>query len=256
MSSGSASTFNLLGGRVGMAKREHQKKPFGGDGFSKFIRFFFRLLVAILILPFYWPRVEGNREVPSEDGCILVANHHSFFDPVLITFFYRSTRLCFIAKKELYNTKLIGRILKAFGAIALDRSSSDIQASKFIISEIADNKIIGLFPQGTRVSIDEEITSDPHFGLIHYAIRRDVPIIPVGIDPRYRLFGRPRLVFGDGIVLRLKVGEKLNQKEQIMVAHEVMRRVYALAGREYPRMGNDDNEKLFRRKIDVIPLCE
>lgn len=256
MSYDSVSKFNRPGVKVDMAKRDYQKKPFGGEPFSKFLRGVIRLLVAVFIWPFYLPRAEGSREEPSDGGCILVANHHNFFDPIFITFYFRSTRLCFIAKKELYNAKLIGRILKAFGAIPLDRSSSDMQASKLIISEIANKKIIGLFPQGTRVPIGEEISSDPHFGLIHYAIRRDIPIIPVGIDPTYRFFGRPRFVFADSILLRLKDGEKLNPDEQTMVAHDVMRRVYALAGREYPRKDNVENEKLFLRKIDVMPLCK
>jgi len=256
MSSDSANKFNRPGVKVDMAKRDYHKKPFGGEPFSKFIRGVIRLLVAVLIWPFYLPRAEGNRDEPSDGGCILVANHHNLFDPIFITFYFRSKRLCFIAKKELYNAKLIGRILKAFGAIPLDRSSSDLQASKFIISEIANKKIIGLFPQGTRVPIKKEISSDPHFGLIHYAIRRGIPIIPVGIDPTYRLFGRPRFVFADSILLRLKDGEKLNPSEQTMVSHEVMRRLYALAGRDYPRKDNVENEKLFLRKIDVIPLCE
>ncbi len=239
-----------------MAKRDQQKKPFGGEPLSKFLRILIRVLVAILIWPFFLPRAEGSRKAPPEEGCLLIANHHNFFDPIFIHFYFTSLRLCFIAKKELYNAKLIGRILKAFGAIPLDRSSTDLQASKLIISEIAGKRIVGLFPQGTRVRIKDKITSDPHFGLIHYAIRRAVPIIPVGVDPRYRLFGRPRFVFGDTILLRLKDGEKLNPEEQIMVSHEVMRRLYALAGREYPRNGNEKNEELFRRKIDVIPFHE
>ncbi len=237
-----------------MGKGDRHKEPFGGEPFSKVIRVFLRLLVTIIVWPLFLPRVEGCREEPSDDGCILIANHHSLLDPIFITLLYKSSRLCFIAKKELYNAKLIGRILKAFGAIPLDRSASDLQASKHIISEIANKKIIGLFAQGTRTSVEEKISSDPHSGLIYYAIRRGIPIIPVGVNPRYRLFGRPRFVFADSVILKLRDGERLNPKEQDMVAHEVMRRIYALAGLYYAHEDNAENEELFRRKIEIIPL--
>ncbi|HHW94025.1 MAG TPA: 1-acyl-sn-glycerol-3-phosphate acyltransferase [Clostridiaceae bacterium] len=237
-----------------MAKEDHQKRPFGGELLSKFIRIVIRFLVAILIWPIYLPRVEGCREEPSEGGCLLFANHHSFFDPIFITFYFRSRRLCFIAKKELYNARIIGRILKAFGAISLDRSASDLQAGKFILSELNNKKIVGLFPQGTRVSLDDLTSPEPHDGLIYYAIRRGIPIIPVGVDPRYRLFGRPRFVFADSVILKLRDGERLNPTEQGMVANEVMRRIYALVGLEYARKDRAEIEELFRQKIEVVPL--
>ncbi len=235
-----------------MAKIEREKKkPFGGEKFSRFLNIFVRILVAIFVWPFLLPRAYGNRAVPSDKGCLLIANHHSLFDPIFITFFYTSRRLCFIAKKEIYNTKWLGRILQAFGSIPLDRSTSDIQASKAILSEILNKKIVGLFPQGTRVPIDDLTSIEPHSGLIYYSIRREIPIIPVGIDPRYRLFGRPRYMFADSVILKLREGEKLNQAEQAMVAHEVMRRVYALAGLHYARDDSAENEELFNRKIEI-----
>ena len=254
MSCDSASRFSRHGVKRDMGKEDRHKKPFGGEPLSRVIRIILRLLVTILVWPFFLPRVEGCREEPSDEGCILIANHHHLFDPIFITLFFKSVRLCFIAKKELYNMKLIGWILKAFGAIPLDRSVSDLQASKHIISEIANKKIVGLFPPGTRVSLDQPLPAELHSGLSYYAIRRGIPIIPVGINPTYRLFGRPRFVFGDSVKLSLREGERLNPEEQDMAANEVMRRIYALAGLKYAHKNNAENEELFCRKIHVRPL--
>ena len=66
MSYDSASKFNRPGVKVDMAKRDYQKKPFGGEPFSKFLRGVIRLLVAVFIWPFYLPRAEGSREEPSD----------------------------------------------------------------------------------------------------------------------------------------------------------------------------------------------
>ncbi len=237
-----------------MDNSERGGKPFGGERLSRVINILVRTLVALFLWPFYLPRAVGNHRPPSEDGCVLIANHHNFLDPIFITFFFTSRRLCFIAKKEIYNAKLLGRILQAFGSIPLDRSISDLQASKLILSKIVQKKIVGLFPQGTRVPAGEAVSVEPHAGLIYYAIRREIPIIPVGIDPRYRFLGRPRYVFADSVVLRLREGEKLNPSEQRMVAHEIMRRLYALAGLSYVRGDNRENERLFNRKIEIAVL--
>ena len=195
-------------------------------------------------------------EPPEGQGCILIANHHNLLDPIFITRFYKSERLSFVAKQELYSMKLIGRILKAFRAIPLDRSIADIRASKLILSQIKAGRVVGIFLQGTRLKLEDAAKVEPHASLLNYAIRRGIPVLTVGIDPRYRLFGRPRYVFAPPARYQLKGTEALSRPEQVALAREVMRRIYAMVDLPYDYEGSEANRLFFERHIEILPLSE
>ncbi len=232
----------------------------GSDWFSAWIRAMVRFLAAVLLWPVFLPRLAGRRVEPEEEGCILIANHHSILDPIFLTFLYPSRRLSIVAKQELYRMKLIGRILKAFRTIPLDRSIADIRASKLILSQIRAGRVVGIFPEGTRIRPRDAATTELHGAILIYAIRRGVPILPVAIEPRYRLFGRPRYHFGQPVRYSLKEGEVLTREDQEGLARELMRRIYTTAGLAYDYPEAERNRLLFEERItetavrDVHPV--
>ena len=226
----------------------------GSDRLSRFIIWIVRLLVTLFLWPVFLPKAEGGRFEPEEEGCILIANHHHILDPIFITFFYQSARLSFVAKQELYRMKLIGRILKAFQAIPLDRSTADIRASKMILGQIKAGRVVGIFLQGTRVKLAEAASVIPHAAILYYAIRRGIPVLPVAIDPRYRLFGRPRYLFDPPARYELRNRKPLDRQEQEAVAREFMRRLYERVGLAYDYEGAEENRALFEERITIRPL--
>ncbi|HZK41358.1 MAG TPA: lysophospholipid acyltransferase family protein [Clostridia bacterium] len=227
----------------------------GGDRFSLIINRFIRVLASLILWPLFLPRAQGKRlEPPQGQGCILIANHHHLLDPIFITQLYRSDRLSFVAKQELYSMKLIGRILKAFRAIPLDRSTADIRASKLILSQIKAGRVVGIFLQGTRVKLADAAKLEPHASLLYYAIRRGIPVMSVAIDPRYGLFGRPRYIFDLPVLYRLKEAKTLNRDQQEALARELMRRIYAMADLPYVYDGMEANQIFFEETIEMSPL--
>ena len=237
-------------------KRENKGTAITGeDGLSCVIRWVIGILATLILWPLFLPKVQGKRiEPPEGQGCILVANHHNLLDPIFITRIYKSDRLSFVAKQELYSMKLIGRILKAFRAIPLDRSIADIRASKMILSQIKAGRVVGIFLQGTRLKLEDAAKVEPHASILYYAIRRGIPVLTVGIDPRYRLFGRPRYVFAPPVRYRLKGTEVLSRTEQEALAREVMRRIYAMVDLPYDYEGSEANRLFFESRIEMIPL--
>ncbi len=226
----------------------------GGDRLSRLINRAIRLLATLLLWPVFLPKAEGERLEPRGEGCILIANHHHILDPIFISYFYSSDRLSFVAKQELYRMRLIGRILKAFRAIPLDRSTADIRASKQILAQIKAGRILGIFLQGTRVKLAEASSVIPHASILYYAIRRGIPVISVAIDPRYRLFGRPRYLFEEPVRYGIKGQEPLDRQEQEALAQEFMRRIYERAGLTYDYAGAEENRLLFEERITRSPL--
>ncbi|NLA95595.1 MAG: 1-acyl-sn-glycerol-3-phosphate acyltransferase [Clostridiaceae bacterium] len=226
----------------------------GKDWFSAWIRVASRLLATLFLWPVFLPRWAGDRVEPADEGCILIANHHHILDPIFITFLYRSNRLSIVAKQELYRMKLIGRILKAFWTIPLDRSIADIRASKLILSQIKAGRIVGIFPEGTRVRPRNAGTAELHSAILIYSIKRGVPVLPVAIEPRYRLFGRPCYHFGQPVRYGLKEGEALTKEQQEGLAREIMRRIYVTAGLPYDYPEAEKNRVLFEELITVLPV--
>lgn len=214
-----------------------------------------RLLVAVFLWPLFLPRVQGPRlETEEGQGCVLIANHHSLLDPIFISLLYRSDRLSFVAKQELYATRIIGRVLKAFAAIPLDRSTADLRASKTILAKLKEGRILGIFLQGTRLKLEEAADIPPHSSLLYYAVRRGIPVMSVAINPRYRLFGRPLYVFGPPVRYRLKDMESLSPADQDGLAREIMRRLYQMAGLAYDYEGADANRAFFQDRLEVLPV--
>ena len=226
----------------------------GADWFSAWIRAVGRFLFAILLWPVFLPKRAGQRVEPEGEGCILIANHHHILGPIFLNFLYPSKRLSIVAKQELYRMKLIGRILKAFRAIPLDRSIADIRASKLILSQIRAGRVVGIFPEGTRIKAEEAGTAELHASIFVYAIRRGIPILPVSIEPRYRLLGRPRYTFGWPVRYGLRGTESLSREEQEGIAREMMRRIYAAAGLPYQCRGIEGYGALFEQKLIEEPV--
>lgn len=230
----------------------------GQDACSTWIRGIVRGLVTLLVWPLFWPRVSGSRMEPEGEGCILVANHHHVLDPIFITYFFPTRRLSMVAKQELYRMKLIGRILQAFHTIPLDRSAADIRASKRILSQIKAGRVVGIFPEGTRVRPEGAAQAELHTPILIYAVRRGIPVLPVSVEPRYRLFGRPRYTFGHPVRYRLKEGIVLTRQEQEGIAREMMRRIYEEAGLAYTYEGLGHYGALFDDLISqsrVTQVC-
>ncbi|NLB50882.1 MAG: 1-acyl-sn-glycerol-3-phosphate acyltransferase [Clostridiaceae bacterium] len=226
----------------------------GNDKFAAWIRGTVRVLAALFLWPVYLPRRQGQLMEPEGEGCILIANHHSILDPIFVTFLYPSPRLSIVAKQELYRMKLIGRILKAFRSIPLDRSIADVRASKLILSQIKAGRVVGIFPEGTRVKPQEAATAQLHASILIYAIRRGIPLLPVSIQPRYGFLGRPRYIFSQPVRYGLNKSGAPSKEEQEAMARELMRRIYQGAGLDYNHPKEEEYRKIFEELVTETPV--
>ena len=222
----------------------------------RFVNKLIRFLVRVLLVPWFLPEAKGPLKPAAPGKAILFANHHHMCDPIFITHFYKTDRLSFVAKKELYRIPGVQTILDAFQSIKLDRQVTDMHAAKSILGALRMDQIVGLFIQGTRVAADDIVSADPKEVLLYYAIRHKIPVILVGITPNYRVFGRPRFTFSDTLLMTLKNKSRLTQDEQNSIGHEVMRQIYQLGGLSYEPVGMDEHRAVFEREVEVRPYRE
>ena len=156
------------------------------------------LIVYYILKPlcavFYPMRFTGRDNIP--DGpAILCANHSNFIDPVLLALACGKKHwLHFMAKAELMEIPILGRIFKGIGAFGVQRGKSDITAIRTAMKYLKSGEKIMMFPEGTRVSADEGTAAKT--GAIRLASKLNVPLIPAYIPRRKRIFRRVRIAIG------------------------------------------------------------
>ena len=120
---------------------------------------------------------QGQDNVPRKGGAILAINHTSYLDFALAgTAALPAKRYVrFMAKKELFDNKIAGPLLRGMHHINVDRSNG---SASFVaaLRALKSGEIIGIFPEGT-ISTSFEIKGLKS-GAVRLAIGAGVPVIP------------------------------------------------------------------------------
>ena len=119
----------------------------------------------------------GEENIPRKDGAILASNHVSYLDFAIVgTAALPVGRLVrFMAKKEIFDHKIAGPLMRGMHHINVDRSNG---SASFVaaLRALKSGEIIGIFPEGTTSTSFEikELKS----GAVRLAMGAGVPIIP------------------------------------------------------------------------------
>ena len=149
-------------------------------------------------------RIEGIEHVPRTGPFIVVANHCSNLDPLLLGWAsgHQVGRIVhFMAKIEMRGWPVIGWLATQSGVYFVRRGERDRAAQRFSLETLAAGKPIAMFPEGTR-SRDGRLTSGKP-GAAFLAMRSGAPIVPAGISGTQRIFpGRSRWPRASRILIR------------------------------------------------------
>lgn len=165
--------------------------------------------------------VIGREKVP-DGGCVLVANHTQWADPVLVgTALGNQYPLVAMAKKELFQIKLLGPLISALGAFPVDRGTADIGAIKTSLKAVKEGKKLLIFPEG---GTKHKAGDEAKVGAAMIAARTGAPIVPIYISENKKFRSKVYVVFGDAYI-----PEKTKSKDGYRaIADDIMRRIYAL----------------------------
>ncbi len=132
--------------------------------------------------------------------CIIIANHTSTWDPVLINYIFPTKRISFMTASELFRyNKLFSAFLTRMGAFSVNRNNPNMDVLGVSSDILTANKILGIFPEGRRSLDGELLPFSP--GVVMIALNCDAPILPIYLSGQYGLFHRKRAVIGDLINL-------------------------------------------------------
>lgn len=151
-------------------------------------------------------RVVGREHVPRKGGGLLLSNHQSHLDPVLVGLAC-DRRLNYLARESLFRFAAFRWLIQSLDAIPIDREGVGLSGLKETLRRLKQEELVLIFPEGTRTRDGEISPLRPGFCAL--ARRGRAPLVPVGLDgaftafPRSALFPRPArlaVVFGEPLL--------------------------------------------------------
>lgn len=185
----------------------------------------FSKMVGIYLKVFYKVKINGLHNIPKTGRLIICSNHRGLTDPLLLAAIIPRD-LNYMAKKELFDNKLLGFFIRKLGAFPVDRESSGLTAIKTAIKVLKKDKVFAMFPQGTR-TIDEG-NEDVKPGIAMISIKGRSPIIPIHIDTQYEIFKDININIGKPIYFDEYFDRKISSDEYKTLSKQVLREIYKL----------------------------
>ena len=188
--------------------------------YSLLPEFLMRFLAWILINVFYRIRPTGLENVPTKGPAIVVCNHVSYMDPILLAGSIKRP-MRFVMYYRIFQIPLLRFFFEHLRAIPIAGAMEDEQlmneAFERVDEELAAGNIVCIFPEGA-ITRDGEIQRFRP-GIEKIIARRQVPVVPVALGRLWgswfsrrkgggirkvpgRLFARVRITVGDAVAAR------------------------------------------------------
>lgn len=154
-----------------------------------FLYWFLRFFCLILGKFFFHLEARGREFIPRQGGFVLVSNHASFLDPIILGVLSPRV-LSYAARDSLFRNKLFAALLSEICVFPIKRWSADLGAVKESVRRLKNNSGLVVFPEGTR-SPNGEIQNFT-YGFVLLAHKAAVPIIPAWISGSNKAWGKGR----------------------------------------------------------------
>jgi 1-acyl-sn-glycerol-3-phosphate acyltransferase len=186
-------------------------------------------LVRPLALFLFDLEVYGRENIPTRGGVLIVSNHQSYLDPILLPLWLERP-LNYIAWSKFFENPFLGWILRSvFNAFPVRLRSADVGAIKETIRRLRAGHLMNIYPEGERTPNGE---IGPLLGGVSVIVQRAgaaiVPAVIVGAYdawPLHRRFPRRRPV-------RIRYGPPMDLtglgRDELMVKIDgTLRQMYA-----------------------------
>ena len=181
-------------------ERAHDQTP----GFLRGSLLWRALRVPFWIFCHVWLRlkISGHEHLDRSRGGLLLVNHQSFLDPLLVAVFL-GRPVSYLARDSLFRVPVVGGILRKTHVIPISREAARGGSIRVALERLENGFLVGIFPEGTRSPDGQVHNFRP--GFLALARRTNQPIYPVGIigadhvmprGARWIRPGRIQIVFG------------------------------------------------------------
>jgi 1-acyl-sn-glycerol-3-phosphate acyltransferase len=164
-------------------------------------------LIGVLVFRI---RCEGRELVPETGGALVLSNHQSHLDPMLVGLAC-DRRLNYLARDTLFGFAPFRWLINSLDAIPIDREGLGLAGLKETLRRLKREELVLIFPEGTRTPDGEVSPLKPGFSVL--AKRARVPLVPVAIEGAFDAWPRSSLLPRPGVI-QIQFGEPL-QPEQV-----------------------------------------
>lgn len=144
--------------------------------------FLMRFITWVLVNTLYRVRVDGTQNIPEEGPALLVCNHVSFMDPLLLMANLRRPAR-FVMYYKIFNIPLLNFVFRTAKAIPIagQKEDPDVlqRAYDAVDAALADGEVVCIFPEG-GLTKDGEIAPFRQ-GVARILERRPVPVVPMAL---------------------------------------------------------------------------
>lgn len=148
---------------------------------------FYRWLARTLWKLYGGLDVSGLENIPREGAFLVIANHQSFLDPILVQAVCPRI-LHSMAKSTQFGSAPFRRLLTQLYAFPVRRFETDPQAVRQVLRRLGNGHAVVIYIEGER-SWDGRLQA-PRYGTVRLALKAGVPIIPCRIDGAYDAWPR------------------------------------------------------------------
>ena len=193
----------------------------------------------------------GEDNVPRTGGAVVMMNHLSYMDFTYAGFPARKHKrlIRFMAKKEVFDNKISGPLMRAMKHIAVERGNG-AASYRAAVDALKAGEIVGIFPEET-ISRSFELKSFKSGG-VRMAKEAGVPILPMIIWGSQRVWtkGKPKRMGRTNTPITVAVGEPvhydddLTPEENTARVKGIMQAMLDDVRAAYPRLSGDDLQYL------------
>ena len=144
--------------------------------------FLMRFITWVLVNTLYRVRVDGMQHLPEDGPALLVCNHVSFMDPLLLMANLRRPAR-FVMYYRIFNIPLLKFVFRTARAIPIAGQKEDpavlAAAYEAIDAALADGELVCIFPEGGLTRDGAIATFRP--GVEKILARRPVPVVPMAL---------------------------------------------------------------------------
>ena len=138
--------------------------------------------------------VNGLEKLP-EGGYLLVSNHVSMFDPIILLHLLKRQAPLFVSKPENFKIPIAGALMKKCGFLAIDRENprNAIRTIYAAAEQVREGNPMVIYPEGTRNKTPENGLLPFHNGVFKIAKRAGVPVAVAVVTGTDRVKGNAPL---------------------------------------------------------------
>lgn len=191
---------------------------------------FGRKLAPIINKKMFKVEYIGLENVPAEGGFIVASNHQHALDPVIVSAGIKNRQLHYMGKKELFDNKLVGSLLKKVNGFPVARGAGDAKALEYAVRLVKEGNVLGIFPEGTRSKDCKPKRAKRGVCVIAREAKADVLPVSIFTDDNAKFGTKLTVRYGEIIPFeKLGIGGKECSRDELKQAtNYIMDKIVAL----------------------------